>query len=245
MLFKQIRHATCIIEFEGTRFLVDPILYKKNTLDGVKGGIDKKNPLVDISVSDEVIKNIDVILLTHTHKDHFDPSIIEYFGKDVPIVCCCEYEKQLSELGFSNLKLIKDSIEIGNIEVILVKGQHGTGIVGKMMGNSYGFILECKHKDTLYITGDTVWCKCVEKAIDEYSPQYIVAFAGSAMIEGKHITMNADDINKMLNKASNAKIISIHMEAWNHCLLSRNDLENACKNKNLYIPADGEELNFL
>lgn len=42
MLFTQIRHATCIIEFSGTRFLVDPILYKKNTLDPVKGGIDEK-----------------------------------------------------------------------------------------------------------------------------------------------------------------------------------------------------------
>ena len=111
------------------------------------------------------------------------------------------------------------------------------------MGNSYGFVLKAQGEDTLYITGDTIWCKCVESVIDTHSPQYIIAFAGSAMINNQHITMDEKDISMLLNKAPNSKIIAIHMEAWNHCRLMRTDLENTFKSENLYIPRDGETIN--
>lgn len=149
------------------------------------------------------------------------------FGKDIPIVCSNEYGKQLSELGFCNLFLIKNSAEICNIEIILVKGQHGTGAVGKLMGNSYGFILRNKNKESVYITGDTVWCKCVESALETYLPKYIIAFAGSAMMNHKHITLDENDMYKIMSKSPDSKVIAIHMEAWNHCRLTRSDLKKA------------------
>lgn len=245
MLFTQVRHATCIIYFGGTRFLVDPILYKKNTLDPVAGSPDVKNPLVDILVPDADIKNIDAILLTHVHRDHFDPSIIDAFGKDIPIVCCNEYEKQLSDVGFTNLTLIKTDLEFRNIHVTLVKGQHGIGEVGKLMGNSYGFVLNNKNNETLYVAGDTIWCSCVEDALATYMPQYIVVFAGSAMINNEHVTMDENDVSQILKKLPNSKVIAIHMEAWNHCRLTRSELRSAIDNNNLYLPKDGETIEVL
>ena len=109
MKFTQIRHATCIIDFAGQSFAVDPILYGKHTLEPVKGGIDRKNPFVDLPVSKEHIRNVDAILLTHTHRDHFDPEIIHLYGSNIPIICSGEYHKHLMELGFTNIKpIVKD-----------------------------------------------------------------------------------------------------------------------------------------
>ncbi|WP_349947493.1 hypothetical protein ABFV83_03150 [Lacrimispora sp. BS-2] len=155
-------------------------------------------------------------------------------------MCSSEYEKQLLESGFSQLYLITDKIQFNNIEIILVKGQYGTGIVGKMMGNSHGFILKNQKKGVVYITGDKVWCKCVDKAMEQYNPNYVIAFAGSAMINNKHITLDANDLNKILSKNAATKVIAIHMEAWNHCLLTRSNLKEAIDNDNLFIPDDGE-----
>ncbi|MDR1893309.1 MAG: MBL fold metallo-hydrolase [Spirochaetales bacterium] len=242
MKFTQIRHATCIIEFGDVKFLVDPILYKKHTLTPIRGGIALNNPLVDISVDIETIKNIDIILLTHLHRDHFDPEIINVFGKDIPIVCSNKYKNKLSEFGFSNLNLINDKIELKNIEIILTKGKHGRGAVGISMGKSYGFILKVKTNKILYITGDTIWCKCIENAIETYNPNYIVGFAGSATIKNSHITLDENDIKNIIKKTSKAKVIINHMDAWNHCFLTREKLKSILKYNNLYIPNDGETI---
>ncbi len=244
LLLRQIRHATCILEYAGVRFLVDPIFYDKHTLDPVKGGIDQQNPLVDMVGMEEGIKEIECILLTHTHRDHFDPAILQVFGEEVPVVCCDEYTSQLTNIGFANVLPIKDHIVFKDIDIILTKGRHGIGVVGKMMGNSYGFVLKGSDKDSVYITGDTVWCKCVEQTIAEHAPRYIVAFAGAATINGKHITMDEKDMQRLLDKADTAKVVAIHMEAWNHCRLTRAELRAACGHPQLYIPQDGEEIRF-
>jgi len=242
MKFTQIRHATCVVELDNIRFLIDPILYKKNTLSPIKGGIEQNNPLVDISVGEDILRNIDIILLTHLHRDHFDPEIINFFGKNIPIVSCIEYKDRLSEIGFSNLNLVKDKIEIRGIEIILTKGKHGTGFVGISMGKSYGFILKTKNNEVIYITGDTIWCNYVKKTIEEYDPNYIIGFCGSATIKNIHITLNENDIKNIMEKTKKAKIIVNHMDAWNHCFLTREKLKGNIRNNNLYIPNDGETI---
>jgi L-ascorbate metabolism protein UlaG (beta-lactamase superfamily) len=244
MKFIQIRHGTCIVELDNLKILIDPILYKKNTLEPIKGGIDQRNPIIDISVNESILKNIDIILLTHLHYDHFDPEILQFYGKNVHIICCIDYKKKLLKMGFSNISFVKDKTEINGVEVILTKGKHGAGIVGISMGKSYGFIIKTKDKSVVYITGDTIWCKFVEKTLKNYNPNYIIGFAGSATIKKVHITLDANDIKNILEIAPNAKMIVNHMDAWNHCSLTKEKLKNSIENRNLYIPEDGETINI-
>jgi L-ascorbate metabolism protein UlaG (beta-lactamase superfamily) len=244
MKFIQIRHGTSIVELDNLKILVDPILYKKHTLKPIKGGIDQRNPLIDIFVNENVLKNIDIILLTHLHYDHFDPEILKFFGINVPIICSIDYKKKLLRLGFSNTYFVKDKIEINGMEIVLVKGKHGTGIVGVSMGKSYGFVLNTKDNNNVYITGDTIWCESIKKTIEDYNPKYIIGFAGSATIKNVHITLDENDIKKLLEQSPNSKIIVNHMDAWNHCILTREKLKNSIENKNLYIPNDGETIDI-
>ena len=243
MKFIQIRHGSCIIELDNIRFLIDPIIYKKHTLPSIKGGIEKKNPLVDIPVEESILKKIDFIILTHLHSDHFDSEILEYYGNNVGIICSKEYNKKLSKMGFTKIIPVDTQIEINNFEIVKTKGKHGTGIVGKMMGKSYGFILKTGDNRIVYITGDTILCKLVEKVIERYKPQYIIGFAGSAMYKNVRITLDDNDIKRILEKVPDVKFIVNHMDAWNHCFLTKEKLRNTILNSNLYIPNDGEEIN--
>lgn len=242
--FIQIRHGSCIIELDNTRFIIDPVLYKKNTLEPIKDGIEQNNPLTDISVDEATLKNIDFILLTHLHHDHFDPEILKYYGESVPVICCTKYRKKLSKMGFRNINPVKDKISLKNIEITLTKGKHGTGIVGRQMGKSYGFVLKTSENIIVYITGDTIWCKYVEKTIVKYKPNIIIGFAGSAKINKTKITMDENDIKNIIEKTPDAKLIINHMDAWNHCVLSKEKLRNIISNDNLYIPNDGEIINI-
>ena len=240
MKFTQIRHASCIIELENVRFIIDPILYKKNTLTPVEGGIEQNNPLTDITVHEGLLKKVDFIILTHLHRDHFDPEILNFYGKDVPIICCGKYRRKLSKIGLENIIPVNRKIKVKDIEIKLTKGKHGKGIVEKMMGKTYGFVLKTLKNEVVYITGDTIWCKYVEKTIKNHKPKYIIGFAGSAKIKDTIITLDESDIRKILEESNNAKIIVNHMDAWNHCSLTKEKLRNIIVNNNLYIPNDGE-----
>ena len=50
MNIKQIRNATLLIEYAGTRFLVDPMLAPKGAYPGFAGTANShlRNPLVDL-----------------------------------------------------------------------------------------------------------------------------------------------------------------------------------------------------
>jgi hypothetical protein len=58
--------------------------------------------------------------------------------------------------------------------------------------------------------------------------------------------MTAEDVAKVRHAAPKACVIAVHMEAINHCLLTRADLAEALDERGLAgrieIPADGETL---
>lgn len=117
------------------------------------------------------------------------------------------------------------------------------------MGPVSGFILETNGEPSLYITGDTIWCKEVAKALDNYQPQITVAFVGAAQfLKGCPITMSTEDIAQICYHTPNTQVIAVHMESFNHCLLSRIQLHNYLKHKQLnekvFIPENGDCLEF-
>jgi len=62
-------------------------------------------------------------------------------------------------------------------------------------------------------------------------------------LQGDPITMGASDIIKVSKAAPKAKIIAVHMDTVNHCLLTRSELKKALDEvgvKGIAIPQDGE-----
>ena len=110
-----------------------------------------------------------------------------------------------------------------------------------------GYVLQNEAEPTLYIAGDTIWCHEVSDAIKHFHPDVIVLNAGGArFLEGDPITMMPDDVIHVCHAAPKAKIIAVHMEAVNHCLVTRSELAAATKRAGAEVmnPEDGEALDF-
>jgi L-ascorbate metabolism protein UlaG (beta-lactamase superfamily) len=251
MKIQLIRHATLRLTINNNVILVDPVLSKKGTMTYIPNVPNKnKNPLVELPIDLNVITKADAVLLTHMHSDHFDETAASLLTKNIPIFCQAQDEIKVKEKGFSCVNPIGKDCYWKGITFKRVGGQHGTGEIAKQMGTVSGYVIKTKNEPSLYITGDTVWCLEVEQALETYAPELIISFAGGAQLTegGIPITMDKEDILNICNKMPKSKVIVVHMEAWNHCRLTRKELRNFLKDNLLsaqvYIPKDGDYMEY-
>jgi L-ascorbate metabolism protein UlaG (beta-lactamase superfamily) len=110
-----------------------------------------------------------------------------------------------------------------------------------------GFVIRAPGEPALYVAGDTVWCEEVADALREHRPDAVVVNAGGArFLQGDPITMPAEDVLATADAAGSAVVIAVHMEAINHCGLTRADLRGRLREEGLddrvTVPEDGAEV---
>lgn len=247
MRLRLIRHATLIVEYNGQKIIVDPMLDDVGARSPIENSPNpRNNPLVALPVpAADVAEDVTAVLVTHTHSDHWDGTSAQIIPKHLPLFCQPEDEKKFRDLGFNGTQVVNQSLHWKGIEIRRTGGQHGTGEIAKMLAPVSGFVLLAAGNPTLYIAGDTIWCAEVEQALRDHRPKVIVLNTGAArFLEGDPITMTADDVIKTCQAATNSQVIAVHMEAINHCLLTRADLafqlEAARVIQQVAIPGDGD-----
>ncbi|QJW48774.1 MBL fold metallo-hydrolase [bacterium BFN5] len=201
--------------------------------------------MVDVPHDCVNFTDMDAVLLTHIHRDHFDDQAAAILPKNLPVFCQPEDQVKLRELEFTDVIAITDRFEWQGIQLFRTGGQHGTGEIGQKMGPVSGYSLKASDEPCLYIAGDTIWCQPVAQALAAYNPDYIILFGGEARFnEGQPITMGKHDIEQVAIHAPLAQIAVVHMEAFNHCLLQRDELKNYLQTQGLQervsVPDDGE-----
>ncbi len=240
-----IRHATCVLTYRGKNLLLDPMLSDAGTLAPVVNSPNSQpNPLVEIPQSALDLAAMEAVLLTHTHRDHFDDAAAKRIPKHIPVFCQPEDERKLLELGFLAVMPVHETVRWSGFCIMRTGGRHGHGEIGEKMGPVAGYVLQADDEPCLYIAGDTVWCPEVGAALTAYQPEYILLFGGEARFnEGRPITMGSRDIYEVATRARLAKLAVVHMEAFNHCLLRRDELQAFLQERGLLkqvcIPKDG------
>ena len=243
------RNATLLLHMGGNRFLVDPMLSEKGAMEPVaNAGNAIRIPMVDLPLSaaqvQQVISRVDAILITHTHRDHWDDAARELVPKDKPIICPRFEAEKLRVQGFVQV-IPAEEVSLPGLRLFQTGGRHGSGATAERMGPVAGFVLEHKGK-TVYIAGDTVYCPEVEAAIRQHNPDVLVVNAGGAQfLSGGPIIMNEQDVEQVLQLANRASVVCVHMEAVNHCRTTREGLRRHFERQRekvgrLLIPRDGE-----
>jgi L-ascorbate metabolism protein UlaG (beta-lactamase superfamily) len=250
-----IRHATFVIEVGDLRVLVDPMLGEAGTAPAIQNTPNPRpNPLVDLPFGAEglsdLVENTDAVLVTHTHNDHWDGRARELIPEDTPLLCQRHDEETFSGAGFANVSPFEPELTWNDLRFVRTDGKHGTGEIGEQMGRVSGFVVRSEGSPSLYVAGDTIWCDEVEEALLAHRPDVVVVNAGAArFLEGDPITMTAEDVARVCHAAPEARVIAVHMEAINHCVLTRAELAGALEEQGLAgrveIPADGEKLEVV
>ncbi|MDF2961608.1 MAG: metal-dependent hydrolase [Paenibacillus sp.] len=250
MNLQLVRHSTLFIQYGGQKLLIDPMLSPAGAMPAVPNTANTlSNPLVELVIDMAELQQADAVLLTHSHRDHFDSAAADLLRKDIPFLCQPQDIGNIRVQGFQQVIPVEDAVDWNGIRITRTMGQHGTGEIGKRMGPVSGFVLQAPGEPVLYMAGDTVWCPEVEQALSLYKPDVTVVFAGGAQfLEGGPITMTAQDILEVCRHSPKTRVIATHMEAWNHCFLKRPELKEFVGQHQLteqvLIPHDGETIRF-
>jgi L-ascorbate metabolism protein UlaG (beta-lactamase superfamily) len=255
MHVQQIRNATLVIDYAGKRFLVDPLLADQGAYPGFAGTANSHlaNPLVGLPVSIDELLDVDAVVVTHLHADHWDDAARRLVPRGLPLFAQNEADAAaLRADGFADVRLIDGAVFEG-ITLRRTGGQHGSdqvmAVIGERMGEVSGVVFSHPLEPTLYVAGDTVWNRHVGDSLAAWRPEVVVLNCGDAQVPGLGaIIMDQHDLARVARAAPQATIIASHLEAVNHCVLSRAALRAFLDKEGLrgrvLVPEDGEVCAF-
>lgn len=256
MQITQIRNATLKLEFGGARFLIDPMLADQGAWPGFPGSVDshRRNPTVPLGLPLAEALDVDAAIVTHLHLDHWDEAAQAAVPKSLPLFAQNAADAQtIRGQGFEDVRVLGDGAGFGGVSLSRTAGQHGTDaacrMIGDRLGEVSGIVFDHPDEPTLYIAGDTIWNEHVAAALEAHRPDVVVLNCGEAVIVPTGpIIMGASDVLRVHRAAPEAMLVASHMEAVNHCVLSRKGLRAFAGAEGfadrLRLPADGETLSF-
>lgn len=260
--FQQIRNATIKLDYDGTTFLVDPMLAPKNAYTGFEGTVNSETryPMVDLPMSIAEVLQADAIILTHLHDDHWDAAARNLVPRDMPIFTQNEADAAtVRNDGFTDVRVLTDQgVEFKGVTIHKTIGQHGTDEMYKVpalaqsLGKTMGLVFQKPNYKTVYVAGDTIWDKEVEEALTRYKPDVVILNTGYAKLTtfvDDSIIMGKDDVYRAYKFSPNAQIVSVHMDTVNHATLTKAELRRFIEEKHLdkqraLVPDDGQYYKF-
>jgi L-ascorbate metabolism protein UlaG (beta-lactamase superfamily) len=138
-------HATVLIELDGMRLLLDPLLR------GRVLHLRRQVPPVDESV----LAGPDAVLISHSHHDHLDLPSLRRLGRDTRLIVPSGAGLWLASKGFANVAEmdVGDVMKVGELEITAVVAHHNGGRLGGPRAKALGYLVAGRH--VVYFAGDT------------------------------------------------------------------------------------------
>lgn len=135
MKLTYIRWSMTIIETEGLTLITDPVFRMFGLTQEPK------------SYPFECMPRPDLVFISHTHADHFEPATLRRLDPDTPVWMPADKTAQATRLGLRALRGVQawESAEFRGIRLTMVPAAHTGGELGLMVEGD----------GTVYFAGDT------------------------------------------------------------------------------------------
>jgi L-ascorbate metabolism protein UlaG (beta-lactamase superfamily) len=256
--FKWIGGATWVLHIDNIKIACDPVLCPEGSIQDYKYFKTKRlnNPVYDESD----FSDVNLWLLTHNHEDHIDKYGLKMIHKDSTIISHKSLNAIIKKEIYGNIRFLGWNEETDvlidgiNIKIKAIPAIHAKkALFSSMVGNGNGYLIKITKNNSkycIYVTGDSVYNKNINRYIGISNIDLIIANAGSAMI-GKsflskiigRITNNISDVINMNMDMKPIKLIPIHWGTFTH--YSENITPESFNNYNIKTVLVGESITLL
>jgi L-ascorbate metabolism protein UlaG (beta-lactamase superfamily) len=141
-----VGHATVLLEMDGVRLLTDPLL--RDWVFHLK----RQSPKVAASL----YQDIDAVLISHLHWDHFDIASMKLLDRNVRVLMPLGAAGLLERYGFRNVQEMQpgDTAQVGALAVRATYAQHEGRVLRRGPSSMcLGYLVEASR--VVYFPGDT------------------------------------------------------------------------------------------
>src|SRR4051794_24210108 len=176
-----IRHATVVVDLDGERVLIDPMLDPAGHRGPVANSPEPRdNPLVDLPAgASALLDGLSAVVVTHLHADHLDDAGAAFLATaGVPVLGQAEDLAALRGRGIADSREIGGAL--GDVTLTRTGGRHAADpALAEALGPVSGVVLAAG-EERVYVAGDTVRVPDFERALAEHAPTALVVNAGGA-----------------------------------------------------------------
>src|SRR5438270_6860109 len=193
--------ATVLLRYAGFTVLTDPNFLHSGEHVHLGYGLRSKRK-TDPAINIEELPPLDLVVLSHMHKDHFDRVVEHKLDKFIPIVTTPQAATALKKKGFKSTYTLKTWQTLiaakgdAQLRITSMPAKHAPGPLSKMLPPVMGSMLEFQMPTgevglRLYISGDTLLHDHL-KDIPRRYPEIDLALVhlGGTKILGILLTMN-------------------------------------------------------
>ena len=217
--------ATVIIRYAGFTILTDPNFLHKGDHVHLGYGVQGER-LTDPAMELEQLPQVDAVVLSHYHEDHFDKVVEERMDKRTLIVTNGDAAKHLEEHGFTNVQSISkwQAVELAKgdtrLRITAMPAHHGPRVLNHALPETIGSMLEFQPvagttSYRIYISGDTLVYKELQD-IPKRFPNIDLALMhlGGTRAAGMLVTMDAEQGVQAIRIIRPDLAIPIHYEDY-------------------------------
>lgn len=128
LLLNWLGHSSVLVEFDGYRILMDPVFSKRASPFSFIGPGRFHPPVVALAQ----LKNIDAVVISHNHYDHFDEPTIRHLAKQgTQIFVPLGVSERLKSWGIPSAQIHSlewwQEVSVGDLRIIATPTRHYSG----------------------------------------------------------------------------------------------------------------------
>ncbi|WP_341719555.1 MBL fold metallo-hydrolase [Micromonospora sp. FIMYZ51] len=158
--------ATTVLRLGGFTLLTDPNFLHAGQRAYLGYGLSSRR-LTDPAMQLAELPDLDAIVLSHMHGDHFDRIARDGLPKSLPIFTTTQAQRRLRRWGFAAADGLdtweRRELHHGRerLSITAVPGHHGPGLLDRLLPAVMGSIIDLERDGQrllrLYVTGDTLY----------------------------------------------------------------------------------------
>jgi L-ascorbate metabolism protein UlaG (beta-lactamase superfamily) len=215
--------ATCLVRLGPFVVLTDPNFLHRGQRAYLGKGLWSRR-LTEPTRQASDLPDLDAVVLSHLHGDHFDRVARRDLSRDQPVLTTQHAARRLDAWGFETHGLgTWDSEElVRDGHTLLVRALpavHARGVLGALLPPVMGTMLELRHRGAVvrrvYVSGDTLTGDHITAIADRY-PEIDVAVVhlGGTRVLLDTVTMDTTQAVDFLRRVRPAQALGVHYDDY-------------------------------